>query len=90
MIGNQKLIYRQKRNAALIGVFTLGLAGLSIMGTGNTWNGNIFRGTSLDHGGLGFVLKIISFLFLTVLLAVPFFIISVIQAIYYSIKLSSM
>lgn len=86
---NQKLIYKQKRKAALIGVLTLGLAGLSIIGVGETWRSNIFAGTSFDKGGIGFVMKIMSFVFMSVLIAIPFFIISFIQLIYYSIKLSS-
>lgn len=88
MLDNQKLIYRQKRKAALIGVLTLGLAGLSLIGVGETWRSNIFAGTSFDQGGMGFVMKIISFLLLSVILAIPFFMISVIQLIYYSMKLS--
>lgn len=88
MLDNQKLIYRQKRKAALIGVLTLGLAGLSLIGVGEAWRSNIFAGTSFDQGGMGFVMKIISFLLLSVILAIPFFIISVIQLIYYSMKLS--
>ncbi len=87
-MNTNNIVYRQKRKAALIGILTLGLAGLSLMGVGEMWKSNIFAGTSLDQGGIGFVLKIISFLFLSVLLAVPFFIISIIQFIYYSIKLS--
>ena len=86
---NQKLIYKQKRKAALIGVLTLGLAGLSIIGIGETWRSNIFAGTSFDQGGIGFVMKIISFMLVSVIVAIPFFIISLIQLIYYSIKLSS-
>ena len=85
---NKKLIYKQKRKAALIGVLSLGLAGLSIIGIGETWKSNIFAGTSLDHGGFGFVLKIISFMLLSVVIAIPFFIISVFRLIYYSFKLS--
>ena len=83
------LKYKQKRKAALIGVLTLGLAGLSVIGIGETWRNNIFRGTSMDQGGVGFVLKIISFCLLSVLIAIPVFIISLIQLIYYSIKISS-
>ena len=86
---NQKLIYKQKRKAALIGVLTLGLAGLLIIGIGETWRSNIFAGTSFDQGGISFVMKIISFMLLSVIVAIPFFIISFIQLIYYSIKLSS-
>lgn len=86
----QLLIYEQKRKAALIGVLTLGLAGLSVVGVGETWRGNIFRGTSMDNGGVGFVLKILSFCLLSVVIAIPVFIISLIQLIYYSIKISSL
>lgn len=86
---NQRLVYKQKRKAALIGVLTLGLTGLAIVGVGETWHSNIFAGTSFDQGGLGFVMKMISFILLSVIVAIPFFIISLIQLIYYSIKLSS-
>ena len=85
---NQQLIYKQKRKAALIGVLTLGLAGLAFVGVGNTWRSNLFAGTSLDNGVVGFVLKFVSFMIISVIVAVPFFIISLIQLIYYSIKLS--
>ena len=79
---------KQKRKAALIGVFTLGLAGLSLMGIGNTWRSNIFAGTSFSaNAGIGFVLKCLSFCFLTALIAIPYFIYSVIALIYYSIRL---
>lgn len=88
---NQRLLfYKQKRKAALIGVFTLGLAGLAVVGVGNTWRGNIFSGTSFDRGGMGFVFKILSFMILSVIVAIPFFIISLIQLIYYSVKISQM
>ncbi|MBR1889194.1 MAG: DUF4339 domain-containing protein [Alloprevotella sp.] len=89
LFNNKQLIYKQKRKAALIGVLTLGLAGLAIIGVGETWRSNIFAGTSFDQGGLGFVMKIISFMIVSVIVAIPFFIISLIQLIYYSIKLSS-
>lgn len=82
---------KQKRKAAIIGVCTLGLAGLSLMGVGNTWRSNIFAGTSLSaHAGMGFVLKCISFCFLTTLIAIPYFIYSVFALIYYSIRLSNL
>ena len=84
------LQYKQKRKAALIGVLTFGLAGLSIVGVGETWRSNIFRGTSMDNGGVGFVLKIISFCLVSVLIAIPVFVISLIQLVYYSIKISSL
>lgn len=84
------LQYRQKRKAALIGVLTLGLAGLSVIGVGEAWRSNIFRGTSMDHGGVGFVLQIVSFCLVSVLVAIPVFVISLVQLVYYSIKISSL
>lgn len=83
-----QMIYQQKRKAALIGVLTLGLAGLSLVGVGETWRNNIFAETSFDQGPMGFVFKILSFCILSVLLAVPFFIISLFKLIYYSIVLA--
>jgi hypothetical protein len=78
-----------KRKAALIGVCTLGLAGLVYIGVGNTWRGNIFQGTSLSRNeGVEFVLKIVSFILLSALLAIPFFFVSLIQFIYYQIQIN--
>ena len=87
LYNNNKLIYRQKRKAALICVLTLGLAGLSVVGVGEAWRSNIFAGTSFDQEGVGFVMKILSFVIVSVMTAIPFFVISLIQLIYYSIKI---
>lgn len=76
IIDDQLLIYKQKRKAALIGVFTRGLAGLSVIGIGETWRNNLFKGTSLDNGGVGFILNILSFCIISVLVAIPMFVIS--------------
>ncbi len=82
---------KQKRKAAIIGVCTLGIAGLSLMGIGNTWRSNIFAGTSfMSHAGMAFVLKCLSFCFLTALIAIPYFIYSVFALIYYSIRISNL
>ena len=82
---------RQKRKAAIIGVCTLGIAGLSLIGVGNTWRSNIFAGTSFSaNAGIGFVLKCLSFFLLTALIAIPYFIYSVFALIYYSIRLSNL
>lgn len=85
----RRLMYKRKRQAALIGVLTLGLAGLAVVGVGATWRNNLFAGTSLDHGSVGFLMKILSFMIISALVAIPFFVISFIQLIYYSIKLSN-
>lgn len=83
--------FKQKRKAAIIGVCTLGLAGLSMIGVGNTWSSNIFAGTSFSaNAGIGFVLKCLSFCLLTALIAIPYFIYSVIALVYYSIRLSNL
>ena len=73
------------RQAALIVVCTLGLAAVPIA---LNWKSNLFAGTSLDSGGLGFVLKIVSFLLLTVVCAIPAFIIYLIKLIYCQIQIS--
>jgi hypothetical protein len=76
-----------QRKAALIVVFTLGLAAVPIM---LNWKSNIFAGTSLDNGGLGFVLKIVSFLLLTAICAIPAFIIYLIKLIYCQIQINKL
>lgn len=88
MDAHTRLIYKQKRKAALIGVLTLGLAGLSLIGVGETWRSNIFEGTSFSHGPLEFFFKLLSFCILSVLMAVPYFIISLFKLFYYSIVLA--
>jgi hypothetical protein len=75
------------RQAALIVVCTLGLAAVPVA---LNWKSNIFAGTSFDNGGLGFVLKIVSFLFLTILCAIPAFIIYLIKLIYCQIQISKL
>jgi len=82
---------KQKRKAAIIGVLTLGLAGIVLIGIGNTWRSNIFEGLSFTkHEGMAFVFKCLSFLLLTALAAVPYFIYSVFALIYYSVRLNSL
>jgi len=82
---------KQKRKAAVIGVCTLGLAGLSLMGIDNTWRSNIFEGTSFSaNAGIGFVLKCLSFCLLTAIIAFPYFLYSVFALIYYSIRLNNL
>ena len=84
-------VCKQKRKAAIWGICTLGLVGLSLTGVGNTWRGNIFEGTSMSrNAGMALVLKCLSFCVLTMLIAIPYFIYSVFAFIYYSIKLDNM
>lgn len=82
---------KQKRKAAIIGICTMGLAGLSLTGIGSTWRSNIFAGTSFSaNAGIGFILKCLSFCLLTMLIAVPYFVYSVFALIYYSIRLNKL
>lgn len=82
------LRFKKKKRNAIIGVLTLGLAGLGLIGIRKTWRSNIFAGMSFSaKAGIGFVMKCVSFLLLTTLIAVPYFIYSIFALIYYSIRL---
>ena len=77
---------RAKRKSSLIVVFTLGLAVLFMKSVRPLWMTNIFEGTSfMEHEGLGFVLKLLSFFLFGLLTAAIAFIIHLIKVIYYSI-----
>lgn len=78
----------EKRKSSLIVVFTLGLASLFLDSVRPVWMTNLFEGTSFDQGGVGFVVKMMSYLFLGVLTAAIFFIIHFFKVIYYSIEIS--
>lgn len=84
MTGYEELKTKQK--AALIVVFTLGLAAVPFV---LNWKSNIFEGTSFDQGPLSFFFKLLSFLFLTALVAIPAFIIYLISLIVTTIQLSN-
>ena len=88
MDAHTRILYQHKRKAALIGVLTLGLAGLTVVGMGGIWRNNIFEGMSFYQGPLKGFFKVLSFCFLSVLMAVPFFIISIFKLIYYNIILA--
>ena len=78
----------EKRKSSLIVVFTLGIAALFMDSVRPVWMTNLFEGTSFDQGGVGFVVKMMSYLFLGVLTAAIFFIIHFFKVIYYSIEIS--
>lgn len=78
----------EKRKSSLIVVFTLGLASLFLDSVRPVWMTNLFEGTSFDQGGIGFVCKMMSYLFLGVLTAAIFFVIHFLKVIYYSIEIS--
>lgn len=73
-----------KQKAALIVVFTLGLAAVPIM---LNWKSNIFAVTSFDQGPLHLFFKILSFMILTTLFAIPAFVIYLITLIITTIEL---
>lgn len=78
----------EKRRSSLIVVFTLGLATLFMESVRPIWMTNLFEGTSFDQGGIGFVVKMMSYMFLGLLTAVIFFVIHFLKVIYYSIEIS--
>lgn len=79
---------REKRKSSLIVVFTLGLASLFMESVRPIWMTNLFEGTSFDNGGIGFVLKLLSFFVLGVITAGIFFIIHLFKVINYSIEIT--
>lgn len=79
---------RTKRKSSLIVVFTLGLAALFMESVRPIWMTNIFEGMSFAQGGIGFVLKMLSFCTFGLLTAAILFIIHLIKVIYYSIEIS--
>ncbi|MDR3286769.1 MAG: hypothetical protein LBT27_04945 [Prevotellaceae bacterium] len=79
---------KYKRKASLIVVCTLGLGAIFVSSVRPIWMTNLFEGTSLDNGGLGFVLKCFSYTFLALLLAAIFFIVHLFKLIYYQIEIS--
>lgn len=78
----EQLKARQK--AAIIVVCTLGLAAAPIA---LNWRSNIFEGISIDNGPVSFILKVLSFLVLTALFAIPAFIIYLISLIITTVEL---
>lgn len=78
---------KAKQKAALIVVLTLGLAAVPIT---LNWNSNIFEGTSFDAGPLHIIFKIVSFLFLTAVFAIPAFVIYFFTLIITTIQISNL
>jgi hypothetical protein len=79
---------KEKRKGSLMVVCTLGLAAIFEKSMRLAWMSNLFEGTSLDSGGLGFVLKIFSYFFLGLLTAAIMFVIHLFKLIYYQIEIS--
>ena len=78
---------KSKQRAAIIVICTLGLAAVPIA---LSWDSNIFEGTSFDQGPLHIFFKILSFLLLTAIIAIPAFFIYLIVFIVTTIQLSNL
>ncbi|MCL2289100.1 MAG: hypothetical protein FWC34_00115 [Bacteroidetes bacterium] len=83
---------KYKRKGSLIVVCTLGLAGaFQIQSIGDIWRSNVFEDTSVSKNeGLSFIFKCVSFVLLTLLLAIPMFVIHFLKLIYYQIEISKL
>lgn len=82
--------YKKKQKKAIIGIITLGTAAITLVGIGNTWRNSLFKGTSLDKGGTGFVLRVLSFCLCLTVLSVPYFIYSILACIYYTVRIKKL
>jgi hypothetical protein len=78
---------KEKRKKSIRALCTLGISALPKEFWGV--DTNIFRGTGLDRGGFGLVLKILSFLLLTVPFMLIMFVINFFKLIYYQIEISN-
>jgi hypothetical protein len=78
----------KKRKISLKAVCTLGVSALPKEFWGV--DTNIFKGTGLDQGPVGFVLKIFSFLLLTVPFMIIMFVINLFKLIYYQGEISKL
>lgn len=76
-----------KRRGSLLVVLTLGLAAIFSKSVRPAWMQNIFAGTSMDKGAIGFVLKFFSFFLLAGLTAAIFFIIHFIRLIFCQLEI---
>ncbi|MBQ9587682.1 MAG: hypothetical protein IJR26_07485 [Bacteroidales bacterium] len=77
---------KAKQKAALIVVCTGGLASVPIA---LNWRSNIFEGTSFDRGPMSLFFKVLSFLLLTAIIAIPSFIIHLVSLIVTTVQLSN-
>ena len=84
----EELKYKQK--GSLIVVCTLGLGAIFMSSIRPVWMTNLFEGTSMDSGALGFVLKLFSYIFLGLFTAAIMFVIHLFKLIYYQIEISKL
>lgn len=81
---NQYEQLKARQTAALIVVLTCGIAAVPLL---LNCKSNIFEGTSFDKGPLHLLCRVVSFLLLTALMAIPAFIIYLIVLIVTTIQL---
>ncbi|MDR0413874.1 MAG: DUF4339 domain-containing protein [Prevotellaceae bacterium] len=81
---------KHKRNASLIVVCTLGFGAIFQSNVRPAWMTNLFEGTSLDTGAIGFVLKCVCYFFLALLLAAIMFVVHLFKLIFIQIELSKL
>lgn len=79
---------KEKRQSSLMIVCTLGLASLFTQELRPIWMTNIFEGTSFGSGEMGWVFKILSYVFLGMLTAAVLFVVHFFKLIYYTIEIS--
>jgi hypothetical protein len=79
---------KHKRKASLIVVCTLGFGAIFQSNVRPAWMTNLFEGTSLDTGAIGFVLKYFCYFFLALLLAAIMFVVHLFKLIFIQIELS--
>lgn len=76
---------KEKQKAALIVVCTAGLAAVPLL---LNWRSNIFEGTSFDQGSMSLFFKVLSFLLLTAIMAIPMFVFHLVVLIVTTVELS--
>jgi hypothetical protein len=81
---------KHKRKASLIVVCTLGFGAIFQSNVRPAWMSNLFEGTSLNTGAIGFVLKCMSFIFLGLLTAAIMFVVHFFKLIAIQIEISKL
>ncbi|NVO11912.1 MAG: hypothetical protein HXX16_18285 [Bacteroidales bacterium] len=79
-----------KRDESLIVVCTLGFGAIFSSSIRPVWMKNLFKGTSINKGVVGFVLKCLSYVFLALFTAAIMFVINLFKLIYYQIEISKL
>lgn len=83
---NQYEQLKARQTAALIVVLTCGIAAVPLL---FNWRSNIFEGASFDQGPLHILCRVVSFIILTVMIAIPSFVIYFVVLIVTTVQLSN-